>query len=493
MEQITCMRHLSRVVVRNSAVGIAAHIAIKLLSFAFTVLIVRRLGAESFGQYAAVLAFGMSFAFISDLGLSVYAVREVARRRDQPDARESINALYGNLLRLRLRLALLAAGLLIGAAWLVGWPPVMIGAIALGAIGLLTSSVQGASEAVLAGYERLDVPARARVAAQFAFVCLGAMALAAHTGYYGLIIANQISIALLMIICWRAARRLGVRPTHGARLDWTAMLRASLPFGIIGFTLGLSYKFDTILLSVLRGDIETGHYNAAYSLVFATVVLANVINTALYPSLTRQAASDASRLGAIYSRALQYLLIVALPIAVGGSLLADQIVTFLYGASYAPAGAALRIIIWVVPLMFVSELLGYAVLIGGQERHAARAVLISTAINIACNLVVVPRYGLLGAAVTTVLTELILVSQYIWRLRSTLRRFRWGALLLRPALAAAAMGGFVALVSSSIALLPLTVALGAALYAVALLLLGVIGSDELRFVRQLRTPGEATL
>jgi O-antigen/teichoic acid export membrane protein len=492
MEQATCMRHLSRVVVRNSAVGIAAQIAIKLLSFGFTVLIVRRLGAESFGQYAAVLAFGMSFAFVSDLGLSAYAVREVARRRNQPNGHASISALYGDLLRLRLWLALLSASLLIGAAWLVGWPQVMIGAIALGAIGLVTYSIQGASEAVLAGYERVDIPARARVVAQFAFVCLGTIALASHAGYYGLIIANQISIALLMIICWRAVRRVGVRPTHGARLNWPALLRASLPFGIIGFTLGLSYKFDTILLSVFHGDTETGYYNAAYSLVFATVVISNVINTALYPSLTRQAARDDSQLDAIYSRALRYLLIVSLPIAVGGSLLADQIVAFLYGASYAPASTALRIIIFVVPLMFVTEFLGYIVVIAGNEQYIARSVLISTAFNIICNLVVVPRYGLYGAAMMTVLTELLLMAQYVWLLRSTLRCFNWGSTLVRPGLAAGLMGVFVTLISDSIALLPLTVALGASLYVTALLLLGVIGSEELRIVRHLRTPAEVT-
>jgi len=56
-----------------------AQIAIKVLSFGFSVLIVRRLGVQVFGQYAALLAFGATFAIISDLGLSPYTVRQVAR------------------------------------------------------------------------------------------------------------------------------------------------------------------------------------------------------------------------------------------------------------------------------------------------------------------------------------------------------------------------------------------------------------------------------
>ena len=79
------MNQLATTVLRNSIVGMAAHISMKLLSFAFSVLIIRNLGATDFGQYAAVLGFGSVFLFIADLGLSPYTVREVARLRDQPD------------------------------------------------------------------------------------------------------------------------------------------------------------------------------------------------------------------------------------------------------------------------------------------------------------------------------------------------------------------------------------------------------------------------
>lgn len=485
------MRHLSRIVLRNSAFGIAAQLAIKVLSFVFTVLIVRRLGSAAFGQYTAVLAFGMSFAFLSDLGLSTYAVREVARLRDQPNGSDQINTLYSSILRLRLSLTAIAAILLVSAGWLVGYSPEMIGALALGAIGLFSYSVQGTCEALLSGYERLDLAAGSKVVAQLTFVCLGTGALLLQGGYYGLIIANQIGIALMTVVCWRAARSLGIRFVPIRSIPWRSLLRASLPFGTIAFTLGLSYKFDTIMLSIFRSDAETGFYNAAYSLVFATVVLSNVINTALYPSLTRQSIADPSRLAAIYERALRYLLLVALPVALGGSLLANQIVALLFGSTYAPAATTLEVIIWVVPLMFASEFLGYVVLIGGHERQAARSVLVSTAFNIGFNLLLIPRYGLAGAAAMTVFTEAILVGQYIWLLRSTLHALRWETVLGRPLVATIGMGALVLLLRSATPVL-VTVTLGALIYAALLLLLGVVGREEWRFLRSLRTPVEAS-
>jgi O-antigen/teichoic acid export membrane protein len=484
------MRQFTHTVARNSSAGMIAQMAIKLLSFGFSILIVRNLGVEAFGQYVAIGAFGSLFLFIGDLGLSTYTVREVARWRGAPnDAATNIDALYGNLLTIRVLLSILSGLLLLIVAWLTGRPWLMIVALALNTSGMILYGIQGSSDAILNGHERLDLSAAARVSYQIIFVTFGAAALFLGMGYYGLIYATLIAVAFLTIICWRNVARLGIRPRRPNISSWLPLLRVSLPFGVIGFTLGLSYKFDSVLLNIFRTDAETGYYNAAYNLVFATAVLSNVINTALYPSLTRQAAIGPEALPAIYARTLRYLMLLALPIAVGAATLADQIVQFLFKAAYLPAVPALQIVIWVVPLMYCSEFLGYVVLIRGQERSAARAIVTSTSINVILNLVLVPMFGFVGAATMTVITEAILVGQYLWMLRAEMRQLDWGTIVLRPLLAALLMGGTVL----ALRFLPLllNIAIGALVYGTLLLLLGVVGRDELRFVRSLRRRAEA--
>jgi O-antigen/teichoic acid export membrane protein len=477
---------LSRTVFRNSAFGMGSQLAIKVLSFAFSVLVVRHLGAAEYGQYAAVLAFGAIFVFLADLGLSPYAVRDIAQRRGLPGGEEAISALYGNLLALRVLLSLATSVLLVGAAWLTGRPAVMVGAIALGAAGLVINSAFGASEAVAAGAERLDVSATARVLNQLTFVVLGAAALWLGLGYYGLIFANLAAIVAMTWLCWRAVRRLGIRPTRATISCWPSLLRASLPFGVIGIALGLSYRFDSVLLSVFRSDVETGYYNAAYNLVFSATVLSNAINTALYPSLARDAATSPDALVRTGERALRYLMVIALPIAAGIWAVADQMVPLLFTSAYLPAAAVLRVVIWAVPLMFASEFLGYLVLIRGSEGAAARSVAISTALNVGLNLLLVPTYGLTAAAAMTVATELVLVVQYLWLLRAELRQIDLGRAIGRPLAAALIMGG-LALALRDLPLVAVA-ALGALTYAGLLLVLGVAGRDELRFLLSLRRP-----
>lgn len=107
------MNSLVSTVLRNSVAGMIAQLAIKVLSFCFSIFIVRQLGATDFGQYAAVIGFGSVFLFIADLGLAPYTVREVARLRSEPDHIERIRNLYADILALRLILALIAGTLVV--------------------------------------------------------------------------------------------------------------------------------------------------------------------------------------------------------------------------------------------------------------------------------------------------------------------------------------------------------------------------------------------
>jgi O-antigen/teichoic acid export membrane protein len=468
----------------------AAQLAIKVLSFGFSVIIVRNLGAEDFGQYSAVLAFGALFVFVADLGLSPYSVREVARCRDKPNGLEEIRTIYANIMVMRLLLALLAALLLITTAWLTGRPLVMVGAIALGTLGLLIYSFQGANEAILVGFERLDLTASAKVLSQLFFVVVGTVVLFLGMGYYGLIVANLLGIAVLSYTCWRGVNSLGLKPGRILIHNWGSMLKASLPFGIIGFTLGLSYKFDSVLLNIFRGDVETGYYNAAYNLIFSAVILSNVLNTSLYPSLSRQAAIAPQHLPKIYERSLRYLMLMALPVVIGAWVLADQLILFMFKKAYLPSVPVLQIIIWVVPLMFLSEFLGYVVVVDGKERWVARSIMISTGINITINLILVPTFGLISAALMTVVTEIILVGQYLWLLKKMVRQLTWSHILFRPLLASLLMGGAVFAMRG----LPIVanVALSGVIYLILIILLGVVGHEEFSFIFNLRHSSKAT-
>ena len=97
------MRSVARIIARNSIIVLISKLLVKLISFAFIILIARTLGDVGFGRYALIWSYVATFATLSDFGLGTYIIRELAR--DQANS----PFLVGNVIAFRLALALIAS------------------------------------------------------------------------------------------------------------------------------------------------------------------------------------------------------------------------------------------------------------------------------------------------------------------------------------------------------------------------------------------------
>lgn len=480
------MSSFSKIVAKNSLFSLIGQFAIKALSFCFSVFVVRRLGGESYGQYTTVLAYVNIFAIFSDLGLAAYALREIAKDK------EKTSSIFSNVVALRLILSFLAVAMTTGSAILSGRSPELVLSIFVYSCGLFLYAVQGPLDVLLMARERLDYSAVFSVVNQFVFVSIGTVVLLKGYGIIGLVVASLcgvLAMASLSFVVIR--RRLGGLQWQVDPRTWPRLVKAALPFGIIGFTLGLSYKVDTVLLQYFQGDAVTGWYNAAYNLIFMLTTVSHAVNIALYPSMVRQHAINPGKMGQIYNRALKYMFVLSLPVAAGTTVIGDKIVLLLYSEEFSATILPLRVLIWVLPLMFLSELLGNIVVVHNQEHKVARSIGVSTTVNLILNLIFIPRFGLKAASVITVLTEAILVVQYLWMLRQELASIDRLSAFIKPALAATFMG--VAAWAIRGWNLFFIVVIAAAIYLAGIVLLGVVDKKEVHFLRNVLNRREATV
>jgi O-antigen/teichoic acid export membrane protein len=459
-----------RSIARNSAFGMVGQLLIRALSVLFGIAVVRRFGSDTFGQYASVLAFVSLFSVLSDLGLGAWGVRAVAEDRTRT------SALIWRIASLRVVLSLATAVLIIGCAVLL-YPMQQVIAIAIATGSLFLFGVNGAFDMAWLGHERLDVSSAISVVNQIAFVVIGTAVLVMHGGVIALIIASLVALAIATAVSWERARRLlAVAPPRPVLRDAWPLVRACAPIGIVQITLLISYKADTVLLSLFRDNATVGIYAVAYNLIFSLMLLSHSVNLALFPALSR-AANDHVTLTQLSARAMKYLLAVSVPIAFGGALLAPRLIPLLYTDAFRQSATVLRIVIWVLPLMFLTEFCGYYANAVHRERAAGLAALIMAGVNIACNIVCIPLFGVWAAAIITVITEAVFLVLYLWILRDrsvfrALARLGW-----RPVLASAGMAA--ALIALPIRLLPLTIAVGMAVYGGLFLLLRGVTRDEI--------------
>ncbi|MCB0177877.1 MAG: glycosyltransferase, partial [Anaerolineae bacterium] len=424
------MKSILPTVARNSFFEAFGKLGIKLISFIFTILIVRWLGNEDYGRYTLIWSYVVFFSLLSDAGLSMYAIREIAKR--------TVGSQYivSNVIALRSILALVAISLTLFTVWLAGHSGQFLVQVLLASSVLLLYAIHDPLDSVLQAEERFDLSALAIGAGLIVFIVAGLVFLVLGWRITGFIVARLLNVVMSIIVVWlllanyRTDLRWKLTPA-----SWPGFLQTSLPFGFIKIWLSWTSRIDLIILGWYWSEQIVGWYGAAYALILGITILSNSINTALYPTLSRQYVQAPLLLPKIYNFTLKYLLAFSLFSAVIISFFAKQLTELLFGPEFAPAASILSILIWILPLICISEFLRYVMFVKNQEKTAAKMLLFRVALSVSLSLIFVPRYGFFAAAVVTLATEGGLVLLYYSHLNAELKLVNLGNITLRLVIA----------------------------------------------------------
>jgi O-antigen/teichoic acid export membrane protein len=478
------IRTLTTTVARNATFVLGVQAVLKLLAFLFNVYVVRRLGDVHFGQYSAVIAYVAIFAVFTDWGMSPYAVREMAKDYSKTAW------LLPNIVAIRVVLSLIVAVIAPLSAFYLGKESDVVLGILIASAGLLLYAFQGPLNSALTAREHLDYTSVLALTNQLVFWGLGALLLINGMGFLGLVVASLIGVAVITLLSGWALFRLGVGRLVLSVHRWPHLFLASLPFGISSISDVFMKRFDIVLMSFALTDAAVGWYSVPWTLINMILLIAQSIAIAMYPSMVRSYTEDPESLRRVVWQSIKYLLIICLPIAVSGTVLADRIIIILYEEMFVNSIPVLQLILWALPSLFLLELLGRVANTLHLERPAARINVINAVVTVALNLVLVPTLNILGAALALMSGRTIRLVQY-WRLIGNERLVNqsWGS-LLRVALASVIMGVIVFLlchvpifsaVGSKAELLTL-IGAGAVIYVVALLISGGIERHEILFL-----------
>ena len=449
----------------RSFVGLAGGEAVaRALAFAATLLVARRLGPEMYGVIGVAAGIMLYLTQIADGGIELSGVPVIARERG------SVTHLVSSVLTGRVIVALLLTGVILALGLSVFPQP--DGAI-LGLYALSLVFVASGTRWVFVGLQQTTWVGAARIAGEliafgivlFALDDVGDVAVVPISALVGAGIAASVMMLGL--------HRLAIRPTP--RLDWQVSqpLFARAPW-LVGFTLlGLVlFNADLIYLRFVSGEAPAGNYAAAYTLIAFAANISVTWAHSVMPTIVRHDQADPRR-NEVYGTAMLLAYAVALPVAVGGILTAPPLIELVFGARYLDAVPALTWLLVIVPVGAVREL-AVTGLIGtsGGERKLIRINATCAAFNIAILLPVVPRYGLKGAAIVTVLTEFLRLLIALYFARQEGFRPPAPGRFLRPTLAAAGMIPVLILIGDRP--FPVLLVGGAAVYATILLATGVL-------------------
>ncbi len=387
------------------------------VGFAVGVWIARYVGPHGYGLLNYANAFVLVFAFITTLGIDGIAVRDIIRN---PSGRDET---VGTLLLLRVVGGLVLMLVVTGAIALVQpsdpRATALIIIIAVGQLLLATDSIDCWFQANVAS--RYTVVAR--LGAFFAITLVRIVLILARAPLIAFAWANLAESAVLTVAMLVAYRRSGQRL---AKLRATvarakALLSDGWPLLLSAGVLAVSQRLDQVMLGQMAGYAEVGAYAVAVRVIEATYILPTVVAMSIFPAMIKLRAQDPARYEVQIQRLYDFLLWLAITIAVPLTLLSSFLVRLLVGNAYAAAAAPLAILSWMPVFMFFGVVRQRWLLAEGALPAALAVEIAGCGLNVLANLMLIPRYGAVGAA-TAALVGIVGATLVVAPFSNSIRR-----------------------------------------------------------------------
>ena len=391
-------------IAKNTSYLTLALIIQKIISFSYFILLSRYLGMEVLGQYYTAVAFTTILALVVDLGFANILIREVAKDKQKTET------WMRPILGLKLILSIVAAGLAFIFAKIAGYESFILVLILISFIAMLFDSFTNTFFSVIRGFHNLKYESLSAIFFQVIILILGLSFM--RLGFNAYYLMATMALASLVNLIFSSLvsvfkYKLNILPQINLSVSKTIIL-ISWPFAVYNILQRVYSYLDSLLLGFLANYVQVGIYQIAFKIVFALQFLPLAFIASLYPAMSHYWKNNKDQLEISYKRAINYLIIISVPIIFGVFVLAYEIVN-LMGADNE-AVWPLRIIMFSLFFIFLNFPVGSLLNACDKQKTNTFNMGIVTLVSISLNLLLIPLLAALGASITVFLTNALLFT-----------------------------------------------------------------------------------
>jgi O-antigen/teichoic acid export membrane protein len=359
----------------------------------------RYLGVEGFGRYNTATVIMFYVFLINDFGLNTWVTRELARHKEQT------TEILGRAISIKTMLVLPCFLFVLLYTVLTNYDRTSYQAIWIFALYGIVDSFTQLGYAVFRSRERMELET---IVAGLAKTLLTGLAVLALVRGWGLLAFS--GMFLISTFFSMTLSLYFVRSRFSTlRMDWDwraamDMLRKSAYFGLALFIASSYDKLDVLMLSWMKGMDMVGLYSAPNKLLSFTNQIPTIFATAFFPQMARFV-SDRDELGRIVTMAVKYLVMLSVPMVTGIFLISDQLTVLVFGGLFTHSAAALRIMAFASGLQFINIFMAGLYGATNHQNKILQIEVVALTFKLLVNLYLIPHYGFLGAAISTVATE----------------------------------------------------------------------------------------
>ena len=393
-----------KTIFKNMSWLLVSQIIGSVFGFIWTILLARYLGVNDYGIFGFAVSFTTIVGIIDDLGISTHIVRHIATDYD------SAPKYLGNALPLKLIFSSFKVILTVIILIIQGVNEFTLTITLLFTLEMVFKSyislLNGSFQAFEYGkYQGIGNTILNTLTLTFIIISIYT-----DIGLFGVAVSYILANAITFAYEYYALNKNVTKPQFEldtAFCKQIAML--SIPFAITAILANVYYSIDVVMLSHMVGDYATGIYNATYKLISVLTVFYSVYTAVIFPVMSKFFEKDESMLLVSFEKSIKYLLMIIVPLAVATVFYSTDVIHLIYGHEYDAASSVLSILIWTVCLLFISGACNNLLNASHKELTVTKIYAAAAVFNIVFNLFMIPHLSYDGAAITTVLSDLLIV------------------------------------------------------------------------------------
>lgn len=373
------------------------NIASKILYFVFGILAARIYGVSIYGEYNYALSIVAYFIMFANLGIQGYAQFAVSK---EP---QKAKVYYNEVITIEIILGVVATFLLYLFTLIVTTSRGMV--LLVGSTIII--SALNIDWLFFAKQESQNVSIQQLITYCIQLILLGLAYLSGSTQAFLLPVLVSIGQFIGNIYLHVIGKyKFDIKYSFTVE-NWKLNIKKGIPYLFSGVFAGINCNIDSIIIANIMDSEAVGAYSAAYKIINIFMVLLATIYAPMFPILVQSLKSNIDKYREIINRMRKISAIFIFPCVTGGVILGNQLIEFMYGLQYQEASEAFKILLLFVGVFYMREVYGYTLTALGEQKKYMTSVCISSVINILLNIFFIPIWGIEGAALTTLISELV--------------------------------------------------------------------------------------
>ncbi|WP_304103140.1 flippase [Methanobrevibacter ruminantium] len=456
-----------------------SQVIVNLCAFLWTIAIARYLGVNDYGILSFAISFTVLLGMGTDIGMTTFATREISKEKSLT------NKFINNVIPFKVVLSVLLFILTALILFLLGYDKLTIDVSLIISIETIFICMIKFIAGVFQAHEDVRINSIGDMVAGLLLLLFTFITIFFDLGLKAIAMSYTLAYLIYMIImAYEIIKHYGAPKFELDLPFWIGTAKKSIPFGLSIFFYTVYFSIDVVMVQMIAGDYATGLYNSAYKIVSVFAAFYVIYQYVIFPLMSKLYAEDTNLLKVSFEQSFKYSLLILLPLSIGVYLYSDYIINLIYSSQYALASPAMQILIWTIVFLFINGVATSLLNSIGKEVSVTKIYVVAAVFNIVLNYFMIPVLSYNGAAITTVLSEVLILVLMMYSISRTEYKPDWS--LLKTVVKLIACGIILAMALHLINVsLWLAIPIGFVVYVLALFITRTIDDTDKYIINEL--------